>query len=156
MLRNRADRFGIIEFDRSQHPSRPMKKPNPYYISLLALAMAACRPSTPASPNSPSSPSSGNGSSAAPSPAAVAASQDSKQIAVESRIRKIVVEQLGVNAEQVLLTVTWKSLGADSLDFVELIMAFEEEFKVEISDKSAEAMKTVGDATSYMTKHGKL
>ena len=62
------------------------------------------------------------------------------------KIREIVVEQLGVDAEQVVP----EDLGADSLDTVELIMAFEEEFDVEIPDTDAEKIKTVQDVIDYI------
>ncbi len=72
----------------------------------------------------------------------------------ETRVKAIIVEELGVEADKV----TWEAsfvddLGADSLDTVELVMAFEEEFDVEISDEDAEQMRTVGDAISYLDKH---
>ena len=62
------------------------------------------------------------------------------------RIRTIIVEQLGVNPEQVTPTASFiEDLGADSLDTVELVMAFEEEFGVEVPDEDAEKLQTVGD-----------
>ena len=67
------------------------------------------------------------------------------------KIREIVVEQLGVDAEQVVPEANFvEDLGADSLDTVELIMAFEEEFDVEIPDKDAEKIKTVQDVIDYI------
>ena len=67
------------------------------------------------------------------------------------KIREIVVEQLGVDAEQVVLEANFvEDLGADSLDTVELIMAFEEEFDVEIPDTDAEKIKTVQDVIDYI------
>ena len=67
------------------------------------------------------------------------------------RIREIVVEQLGVDAEQVTPEANFvEDLGADSLDTVELIMAFEEEFDVEIPDTDAEKIKTVQDVMDYI------
>ena len=70
---------------------------------------------------------------------------------VESKIRTIIAEQLGVKPEEVTPTASFvDDLGADSLDTVELIMALEEEFNVEIPDEDAEKMKTVGDAIKYI------
>ncbi|ERT67936.1 MULTISPECIES: acyl carrier protein [Cetobacterium] len=67
------------------------------------------------------------------------------------KIREIVVEQLGVDADQVTLEANFvEDLGADSLDTVELIMAFEEEFDVEIPDTEAEKIKTVQDVVNYI------
>ncbi|MBC2855966.1 MAG: acyl carrier protein [Cetobacterium sp.] len=70
------------------------------------------------------------------------------------KIREIVVEQLGVDADQVTLEANFvEDLGADSLDTVELIMAFEEEFDVEIPDTDAEKIKTVQDVVNYIDSH---
>ena len=67
------------------------------------------------------------------------------------KIREIVVEQLGVDAEQVVPEANFvEDLGADSLDTVELIMAFEEEFDVEIPDTDTEKIKTVQDVIDYI------
>ena len=67
------------------------------------------------------------------------------------KIREIVVEQLGVDAEQVVPEANFvEDLGADSLDTVELIMAFEEEFAVESPDTDAEKIKTVQDVIDYI------
>ena len=67
------------------------------------------------------------------------------------KIREVVVEQLGVDAEQVVPEANFvEDLGADSLDTVELIMAFEEEFDVEIPDTDAEKIKTVQDVIDYI------
>ena len=72
-------------------------------------------------------------------------------MAVERKIRTIIAEQLGVKPEEVTPTASFvDDLGADSLDTVELIMALEEEFNVEIPDEDAEKMKTVGDAIKYI------
>ncbi|MBX9990413.1 acyl carrier protein [Phreatobacter oligotrophus] len=69
------------------------------------------------------------------------------------RVKKIVVEQLGVEAEKVVPTASFiDDLGADSLDTVELVMAFEEEFGVEIPDDAAETILTVGDAIKFLDK----
>ena len=68
------------------------------------------------------------------------------------RVQKIVCEQLGVSVEEVKLETTFiDDLGADSLDTVELVMAFEEEFKIEISDEEAEKIQTVKVAVDYIT-----
>lgn len=70
------------------------------------------------------------------------------------KIREIVVEQLSVDAEQVTPEANFvEDLGADSLDTVELIMAFEEEFEVEIPDTEAEKIKTVQDVMDYIEAH---
>ena len=70
------------------------------------------------------------------------------------RVKKIVVEHLGVDAEEVTPQANFiDDLGADSLDIVELVMAFEEEFGVEIPDDAAEKIMTVGDAVSYISEH---
>ena len=72
---------------------------------------------------------------------------------VEERVRDLVVEQLGVNPEQVTREASFiDDLGADSLDTVELVMAFEEEFGLEIPDEDAEKRTTVGDAITYIEK----
>lgn len=66
------------------------------------------------------------------------------------KIKAIVVEQLGVDESEVTMEASFiDDLGADSLDLVELIMALEEEFDIEIPDEEAEKLKTVGDAVSY-------
>ena len=67
------------------------------------------------------------------------------------RVQKIVCEQLGVSVEEVKLETSFiDDLGADSLDTVELVMAFEEEFKIEISDEEAEKIQTVKVAVDYI------
>ena len=72
-------------------------------------------------------------------------------MSVEDRVQKIVCEQLGVSAEEVKLEASFiDDLGADSLDTVELVMAFEEEFEIEIPDEEAEKIATVQDAISYI------
>ncbi|CEJ12614.1 acyl carrier protein [Phreatobacter sp. AB_2022a] len=72
---------------------------------------------------------------------------------IADRVKKIVVEQLGVDAEKVVPTASFiDDLGADSLDTVELVMAFEEEFGVEIPDDAAETILTVGDAVKFLEK----
>ena len=70
------------------------------------------------------------------------------------RVKKIVVEHLGVEADKVTMDASFiDDLGADSLDIVELVMAFEEEFGVEIPDDAAEKITTVGDAVKYIEEH---
>ncbi len=70
------------------------------------------------------------------------------------RVRKIIVDQLGVEPDRVTMEANFRDdLEADSLDLVELIMAFEEEFGGEISDEEAEKIRTVGEAVSYMESH---
>ena len=74
---------------------------------------------------------------------------------LEDRVRDIIVEQLGVNAEQVTPEASFiDDLGADSLDSVELIMAFEEEFSAEIPDEDAEKLTTVGKVVEYLKSKG--
>ena len=70
---------------------------------------------------------------------------------VEEKVKNIIVEQLGVNPEQVTPTASFiEDLGADSLDTVELVMAFEEEFSIEVPDEDAEKLQTVGDVIKYV------
>ena len=72
-------------------------------------------------------------------------------MAVSEKIKSIIAEQLGVKADEVTPQASFiDDLGADSLDTVELIMALEEEFNVEIPDEDAEKMTTVGDAIKYI------
>jgi acyl carrier protein len=72
---------------------------------------------------------------------------------LETRVRKIIADRLQVDAESVTPAASFvEDLGADSLDLVELVMAFEEEFSVEIPDQDAENMKTVGAAIDYLKK----
>lgn len=74
-------------------------------------------------------------------------------MSVQERVKAIIVEQLGVDAEEVAPDASFvEDLGADSLDTVELIMAFEEEFGVEISDDDAEKIRKVRDAVDYIDK----
>ncbi len=73
---------------------------------------------------------------------------------IEDRVKKIVVEQLGANEDQVTAESSFvDDLGADSLDTVELVMALEEEFDMEIPDDQAESIATVKDAVSYIEAH---
>ena len=75
---------------------------------------------------------------------------------VEPRVKKIVVEQLGVNEEDVTPDASFvDDLGADSLDTVELVMALEEEFEMEIPDEDAEKITTVQQAIDYILGHAK-
>jgi acyl carrier protein len=72
-------------------------------------------------------------------------------MALEERVKKIIVEQLGVDEKEVTPEASFiDDLGADSLDTVELVMAFEEEFGLEIPDSEAEKMASVGDALKYL------
>jgi acyl carrier protein len=74
---------------------------------------------------------------------------------MEARLRRIVVEQLGVEENKVVPDASFiEDLNADSLDLVELIMSLEEEFGVEIPDEDAEKIATVGDALNYLDEHG--
>ena len=74
---------------------------------------------------------------------------------IEERVKDIIVEQLGVNPEQVTPSASFiEDLGADSLDTVELVMAFEEEFNVEVPDEEAEKLQTVGDVIKYIEDKG--
>ncbi|MCD8500074.1 MAG: acyl carrier protein [Gammaproteobacteria bacterium] len=73
---------------------------------------------------------------------------------VEARVKKIIVEQLGVKEDAVTPKASFvDDLGADSLDTVELVMALEEEFGVEIPDGQAEGIRTVEQAIEFITKH---
>lgn len=73
-------------------------------------------------------------------------------MSVEERVKNIVVEQLGVESEQVTAEASFvDDLGADSLDTVELVMALEEEFGMEIPDEEAEKIRTVGEAITYIS-----
>ena len=75
---------------------------------------------------------------------------------VEEGVRRIIVEQLAVNDSEVKPQASFvDDLGADSLDIVELVMALEEEFNIEISDEDAEKIKTVTDAVKYIQEHAK-
>lgn len=73
--------------------------------------------------------------------------------AVLDRVKKVVVEELGVKEEEVVETASFtEDLGADSLDVVEFVMALEDEFGIDIPDEEVGEIKTVGDAVSYITK----
>jgi acyl carrier protein len=73
---------------------------------------------------------------------------------VFDRVKKIVVDRLGVDESEINLTASFKdNLGADSLDVVELVMELEDEFDIEISDEDAEKINTVGDVVTYIKAH---
>jgi acyl carrier protein len=75
---------------------------------------------------------------------------------IEDKVKQIIVEQLGVDESEVTPTASFvDDLGADSLDTVELVMAFEEGFGIEIPDEDAEKIQTVRDAVSYIEAHAK-
>ena len=75
---------------------------------------------------------------------------------VDERVKKIIGEQLGVEEDEVTPEASFvEDLGADSLDTVELVMALEEEFGIEIPDEDAEKIRTVQDAIDYIGKHSK-
>jgi acyl carrier protein len=73
---------------------------------------------------------------------------------IEAKVKDIIINELGVEAEKVTASASFvEDLGADSLDTVELVMAFEEEFGIEIPDEDAEKLQTVGDAVNYIQQH---
>ena len=73
---------------------------------------------------------------------------------VEQKVKEIICEQLGVSEEEVTPAASFiEDLGADSLDIVELVMALEEEFGLDIPDEDADKLKTVGDAMNYLQQH---
>jgi acyl carrier protein len=75
---------------------------------------------------------------------------------VQPKVKEVIVEQLGVDPERVKIEASFiDDLGADSLDIVELVMAMEEEFGIEIPDEDAEKLKTVGDVSNYLQAKGK-
>ncbi|HEY1731564.1 MAG TPA: acyl carrier protein [Terriglobales bacterium] len=75
---------------------------------------------------------------------------------VDERVKQIIVEQLGVDDAEVTANASFvDDLGADSLDTVELVMAFEEAFEIEIPDEDAEKIRTVKDAVDYINAHAK-
>jgi acyl carrier protein len=76
--------------------------------------------------------------------------------AIEAKVKSIIADQLGVGEDEIKPESSFiEDLGADSLDIVELVMAMEEEFEVEIPDDEAENIKTVGDAINYINTHKK-
>ena len=75
-------------------------------------------------------------------------------MAVAEKVKKMIVEQLGVNESEVVPEAKFiDDLGADSLDIVELVMALEDEYGIEIPDEDAEKIETVGDAIRYIEEH---
>jgi acyl carrier protein len=73
----------------------------------------------------------------------------------EAKVKEIIINELGVEPEKVTMEASFvEDLGADSLDTVELVMAFEEEFGIEIPDEDAEKLQTVGDAVNYLKEKG--
>ncbi|MFL5370695.1 MAG: acyl carrier protein [Myxococcales bacterium] len=75
---------------------------------------------------------------------------------VEAKVKSIIAEQLGVGEDEIKSESAFiEDLGADSLDIVELVMAMEEEFEVEIPDEEAEHIKTVKDAVNFINEHKK-
>jgi len=84
------------------------------------------------------------------------ATKETTQMNIEQKVKDIIVQQLGVESEKVKLEASFvEDLGADSLDTVELVMAFEEEFGVEIPDEEAEKIRSVGEAVTYLKEHVK-
>ena len=79
-----------------------------------------------------------------------------KVMSIPTKVKDIIVEQLGVDPEKVKAEASFiDDLGADSLDIVELVMAMEEEFDLEIPDEDAEKLRTVNDVASYLASKGK-
>lgn len=77
-------------------------------------------------------------------------------MSTENKVKKIIVDQLGVAEDEVNADASFvDDLGADSLDTVEMVMAFEEEFSIEIPDEDAEKIRTVKDAITYIDKKAK-
>ncbi|MHB8170002.1 MAG: acyl carrier protein [Thermincolia bacterium] len=75
-------------------------------------------------------------------------------MALFDKVKTIIVDQLGVEEDEVTLEASFiDDLGADSLDIVELVMAFEEEFEMEIPDEDAEKIRTVGDVVNYIQEN---
>jgi acyl carrier protein len=78
-------------------------------------------------------------------------------MSINAKVKDIIVEQLGVDPEKVKAEASFiDDLGADSLDIVELVMAMEEEFDLEIPDEDAEKLKTVNDVQTYLVGKGKV
>ena len=81
---------------------------------------------------------------------------DDREKQIAEKVKQIIVEQLGVDEGEVTASASFvDDLGADSLDTVELVMAFEEAFDIEIPDEDAEKIRTVQDAIDYIIKHSK-
>ncbi len=81
---------------------------------------------------------------------------DDREKQIAEKVKQIIVEQLGVDEGEVTASASFvDDLGADSLDTVELVMAFEEAFDIEIPDEDAEKIRTVQDAIDYIVKHSK-
>jgi acyl carrier protein len=81
--------------------------------------------------------------------------EDMMAESTEARVKEIIINELGVEPEKVTNDASFvEDLGADSLDTVELVMAFEEEFGIEIPDEDAENLQTVGDAIRYLQEKG--
>ncbi|MGI9859814.1 acyl carrier protein [Moorella naiadis] len=78
-----------------------------------------------------------------------------RSVDVFEKIKGIVAEQLGVEEDEITMETSFEDLNADSLDIVELIMALEEEFDLEIPDEDAEKLTTVGAAVAYIKEHTK-
>ncbi len=75
---------------------------------------------------------------------------------IEAKVKGIIADQLGVSEDEIKMESSFiEDLGADSLDIVELVMAMEEEFEIEIPDEEAENIKSVGDAINYINTHKK-
>jgi acyl carrier protein len=99
------------------------------------------------------SPSQGSKCGAGPKTSQRDLTKDESMSDIAERVKKIVIEHLGVEADKVTESASFiDDLGADSLDTVELVMAFEEEFGVEIPDDAAETILTVGDAIKFLSK----
>ncbi|HAP31914.1 MAG TPA: acyl carrier protein [Firmicutes bacterium] len=74
-------------------------------------------------------------------------------MSVFEKVKSLIVEQLDVNAGKIAMTTTFEDIDADSLDVVELVMALEEEFGLEIADEEVEKIKSVGDVVRYIETH---
>ncbi|GAB6173652.1 acyl carrier protein [Paradesulfitobacterium aromaticivorans] len=74
-------------------------------------------------------------------------------MSIFDKVKSIVVDQLGVDESEITLETSFEELNADSLDIVELIMALEEEFDLDIPDEDAEKIRTIGDAVNYIKEN---
>lgn len=74
-------------------------------------------------------------------------------MAVFEKVKALVAEKLGIDEDKITLDSTFEDLGADSLDVVELIMALEEEFDLEIADEDVDSINCIGDAVAYINEH---